>query len=375
MKRKMINNKKAIPWTFNMCLGLIPAILCMILSEFIPDRYALYSCAAAGLIYSFCSYFLSRKKIYNFIAYLTAGALCLLALSTLLPVNMFPRGTVPFTLELVIIMFTALLFYGQSILKRLFNKNKCAHCDDLINKSIDSCIVSARIIFIMGVLHFITVTLFMLVNYPLSQKSSTVLYQLLPPILFVICIGINQVGIYFANRIIDTEEEIPIVDEQGGILGKRFKLEAPVYKDAFINPVIRIAYIFDGMLYLCNRKSTSIADKNKIDIPLESYLQFGETLEEGVERLLLEAYPEGAEVNPRFSIKHHFKNGETNRLIYLYIAYITDDELLCNPYFQGGKLWTAQQIEQNLGKGYFSECFENEYEHLKTAVIIWEEFK
>lgn len=374
MKPKMINTKRAIPWAFNMSFGLISAILCMLLSEFIPDPYALYSCAAVSLTYSFASYYLSGKKVYNFIAYLTSGALCLLAFSTLLPIEMFPKGTIPFTLELVVIVFTFLLFYGQSILKKIFNKNNCSHCDNLVSKSLDLCIVSARIILIMGVLHFAAVTLFLLINHPLSQINATILYQILPAVIFVACIGINQVGIYFANRVINTEEEIPVVDEQGSIVGKRFKVEAPVYKDAYINPVIRIAYIYNGMLYLCHRENTSLLDKNKIDIPMETYLQFGETLEDGVNRLLAKAYPEGSPLTPRFSIKHHFKNEDTNRLIYLYIAYITDEELLCNPYYKGGKLWTFQQIEQNLGKEYFSECFENEYEHLKTAVSIWEAF-
>lgn len=361
---------------FNMSFGLIPAILCMILSEFMLDEYALYSCALFSIIYSFGLFYLSKKKIYNFILYIVTGSLCLLSLSTLLPVTMFPRGTIPFVIEIVIIMLTAILFYGQSALRKLFNKDGCPHCDDLITKSIDSSIVSARIIFIMGALHFITVTLFILIRHPLSQSTSLIIYQILPPVLFATSIGINQIGIYFANRIIETEEEIPIVNEQGSVVGKRFKVEAPVYKDAFINPVIRIAFIFDGMLFLCTRKNTCVTDKNKTDIPLETFLQFGESLEEGVYRLVKEAYPEDdAPVNPRFSIKHHFKSQNTNRLIYLYIAYITNDELLCNPYYKDGKLWTFQQIEHNLEKGYFSEYFESEYEHLKTSVGIWEEFK
>lgn len=371
----MIKNQKAIPWTLNMSTGLLPAILCMILSEFIPDGIALLSCAGLGIAASFGLFYLSRKRIYNFILFITTGALFLLGLFALLPGDLFPKGKLPFTLELVIIMLTAALFYGQTPVRRIFNKARCPHCDDLITKSLDSSIVSARIIFIMGLLHFIAVTLFMFIGYPLEKGTSLILFQILPPVLFFISIGINQVGIHFANRIIDTEEEIPVVNEQGEVIGKRFKVEAPTYKDTYINPVIRIAFVYDGMLFLCKRKPTSIADKNKTDIPLETYLQFGEKLDEGIERLLKEAYPEGTTIHPRFSIKHHFKSEDTNRLIYLYIAYLTDDKWLCNPYYHDGKLWTFSQIEHNLGKGFFSECFESEYEHLKTAVEIWETFK
>ena len=371
----MIKNKKAIPWTLNMSTGLLPAILCMILSEFIPDGAALLSCAALSLACSFGLYYLSRKRIYNFILFITTGALFLLGGLALLPGDLFPKGTLPFTLELVIIMLTAILFYGRNPVRRFFNKKNCPHCDDLISKSLDSSIVSARIIFIMGALHFIAVTLFMFIDYPIEKGTSLILFQMLPPILFFISIGINQVGIFFANRIIETEEEIPVVNEQGEVIGKRFKVEAPVYKDEYINPVVRIAFVYDGMLFLCKRKPTSIADKNKTDIPLETYLQYGETPDEGVGRLMNKPYPQGSPIHPRFSIKHHFKSENTNRLVYLYIAYIDDDKWLCNPFYRDGKLWTFTQIEHNLGKGFFSECFESEYEHLKSAVEIWEMFK
>jgi hypothetical protein len=86
-------------------------------------------------------------------------------------------------------------------------------------------------------------------------------------------------------------------------------------------------------------------------------------------------FPQEAELEPRFSIKYRFKNKDTNRLIYIYILYVDDDSLLYSPRFRDGKLWTFQQIETNLGKNFFGECFENEYDQLKQAALISEEFK
>ena len=148
-----------------------------------------------------------------------------------------------------------------------------------------------------------------------------------------------------------------------------------IYKNDFINPVIRIAFIHNGMLFLSKRKANCITESNKIDLPLEIYLRFGEKIDEGIKRLLHYPYPDGSTVHPRFGIKHLFKNEETNRLIYLHIAYIEDEKLLQSPFFQNGKLWTFQQIEHNLGKNFFSKCFEEEYLYLKESVKIWEEYK
>ena len=64
-----MRRRKAIPLAFNMSFGLIPVILCMLLSEFILDEHALYISSLVGLIYSFGSYYLSRKRIYNLYIY------------------------------------------------------------------------------------------------------------------------------------------------------------------------------------------------------------------------------------------------------------------------------------------------------------------
>ena len=106
------------------------------------------------------------------------------------------------------------------------------------------------------------------------------------------------------------------------------------------------------MLFLCDRPSTAILDKNKTDIPLECYLRFGESLSDGVNRLLTNAFPHAKEnIKPEFNIVYHFENEVTNRLIYLFIAEIKDDAILCTPRFKNSKLWSFKQIEENLGKG------------------------
>lgn len=307
--------------------------------------------------------------------YISTCILILLSLSALYSSSMFPKGTVPFTLEVMMFLLTAALFFGQDILKKIFNKSQCPHCDDLICKSLDSSIVSARVIAIMGTLHCLAITLFLIFTYPLTHTENLILFQILPPLLLILSVGINQIGISYANRIMSDEKEIPIVNEQGNVIGRRFKIEAPTYKNNYINPIIRIVFINNGMLFLAERKPDSIMDKDKTDVPLETYLHFGETLEQGVERLVHEAYPGEDPIQPRFSIKHRFKTQETDRLVYVYISYIEDESLLQSPYFKNGKLWTFQQIEQNLNKNYFSKCFEEEYEYLKETVKIWEEFK
>ena len=167
-----------------------------------------------------------------------------------------------------------------------------------------------------------------------------------------------------------------IVNTKGDVIGRSLAIEALNYKNAYINPVIRIAVSTHGMLFLCDRPMNAILDKGKTDIPMECYLRYGESLTEGVNRLVHNALPHATEdFKPEFNIVYHFENETTNRLIYLFIVDIKDDSILCTPRFKNSKLWSFKQIEENMGKGFFSSCFEDEYEHLKDVICIREKYK
>lgn len=342
-----MKRQKAIPAAFNMSFGLVPVILCMILSIFIQDEYALYFCTVLGLIGSFVSFYSSGKKIYNYILYFSTTVLALLSLFASLPVRMFPQGTVPFTAEIVIILIMVIFYYGKSFFRTAFSKGKSARQKDLIDKSIDSSTVSARITFLLGVLYLLIIGISYAVSYPFSGTTRFILLQILPPVLLTLSIGINQFGIHYANKMVKSEN----------------------------GPVIRIAFAYNGMLFLSSHTCDCGVEKTKIDLPLESRLNYGESPQQGAENLLARAYSEKIPLEPRFSIKYSQEPEGGSILVYLYIAYIEEESLLYNPYFKQGKLWTFSQIEANLGKNFFCDRFEYEYEHLKEAVTIWEEFK
>lgn len=239
----------------------------------------------------------------------------------------------------------------------------------------ESAIVSARVVLILGILHFAVISLTVLVAHPLTRTSILVLYHVLPPTIFILSILLNQIGIRYFNHVMAHTEYVPIVNTRGDVIGKSLAVEAINYKNAYINPVIRIAVSTHGMLFLCNRPQSCILDKGKVDIPMECYLRYGETLTAGANRLLSNAFPKASDLKPTFTISYHFENEQTNRLVYLFIVDMEDDSILCDPRFKGGKLWTFQQIEHNLGTHFFSECFELEYEHLKQVIGIREKYK
>ena len=370
-----MGNKGVLSSAFNMSLGFIPVIVSILLCEFITQDISIYIGTGIGLIYSYRS--LSRKgaRIPNFILYISTGILTLLTLASFIPGDFVPEGALPLTLEVSILIPMVILFlHRRKFISHYLRQN--AQCNRrLFAQGAESAIVSARVVLILGILHFAVISLTVLVAHPLTRTSILVLYHVLPPTIFILSILLNQIGIRYFNHVMAHTEYVPIVNTRGDVIGKSLAVEAINYKNAYINPVIRIAVSTHGMLFLCNRPQSCILDKGKEDIPMECYLRYGETLTAGANRLLSNAFPKASDLKPTFTISYHFENEQTNRLVYLFIVDMEDDSILCDPRFKGGKLWTFQQIEHNLGTHFFSECFELEYEHLKQVIGIREKYK
>lgn len=370
-----MDHKGTLSTTFNMSLGFIPVIISIILCEFITQDTAIYIGTGIGIAGIFLSHRRKGVLIPNFILYIATGMLALLSLAEFIPGDYVPTGALPLTLEVSILIPMLILYMHKKRFINHFIKQIGSCKKRLYAQGAEAAIVSARIALIFGTIHFIIISISIVFQGTSGKTSELILYKILPPTVFILSILLNQIAIRFFNHLMSHTEYVPIVNTKGDVIGKTPAIEAINYKNTYINPVIRIAVSTHGMLFLCDRPSTAILDKNKVDIPMECYLRFGESLIEGVNRLVNNALPQAQGIKPEFNIVYHFENEVTNRLIYLFIVDLQDDSVLCTPRFKNGKLWSFKQIEENLGKGFFSSCFEDEYEHLKNVICIREKYK
>ena len=370
-----MEHKGILSSAFNMSLGFIPVIISILLCELITQDTAIYIGTSIGIVGIYLSLKQKGILIPNFILYIATGMLALLSLAALIPGDHVPAGALPITLEVSILIPMLILYMHKKRFINHFLKQIDSCNKRLYAQGAEAAIVSARIALIFGALHFIIISIVVVSQDPLSKMSGLILYKILPPTVFILSIVFNQIAIHFFNHLMSHTEYVPIVNTKGDVIGKTPAIEAINYKNAYINPVIRIAVSTHGMLFLCDRPSTAILDKNKVDIPMECYLRYGESLTAGATRLMNNALPQVNDIKPEFNIAYHFENKVTNRLIYLFIVDLDNDSVLCTPRFKNSKLWSFKQIEENLGKGFFSSCFEDEYEHLKNVICIREKYK
>ncbi len=373
----MKNHIKNIPSLFviNGTIGVLPIIICMLLSEFISAAAAIYISFITAILALGVIYWIIGRGGSFLLLLMSAVLLLILGISTLIPSTHMPDRMLPFYAEIGLIIFVSVILYEKRKIKKLFLKKKSLHCNEDILFSINSGAIYSRIIQLLCTPHFIIASLIIIFASPLNKTVDLILLHILPPAILFIAIIASQIGLSILLSLSSKIEKVPVLNDKGEVVDKKYSFETFSYKNQYINPIIRIAIISKGMLFLSRRSEKLCFNPEKIDLPLECYLRYEEKIEDGVNRLMHAAFQPEFQSEPRFSIKYRFRNDETNRLIYLYILYVDDDSQLCSPQFIDGKLWTIQQIETNLEKNFFGECFETEYEQLKEAILISEEFK
>lgn len=358
-----------------MSLGFVPVIISIILCEFITQDISIYIGAGVGLLFSIYPARPKGTHIPQIILYCTTGMLLLLSVTTLFLANYCPHFMLPFTLEISAIIPPFIIYLNRRRLlgRQVSQAQKC--CKQLFAQGAEAAIVSARVILIISLLHFLIIFLAVLTSYPLGDTTCYILFYAAPPLVFILGILFNQLGIFYFNMVMNHTVFVPIVNTKGDVIGKAIASEAVNRKNSYINPVIRIAVASHGMLFLLPHPSCSVSEKGKLDLLMEGYLIYGETLEQGVHRILRQTLPAAPSDHLHFNLMYHFENEMTNRLVYLFTLDLDDDSLLCNKDFKGGKLWTFQQIGHNLGRNFFSDCLEYEFEHLKTIIYTREKYK
>jgi len=167
----------------------------------------------------------------------------------------------------------------------------------------------------------------------------------------------------------DAEEWLPMVDEEGRILGKALRSYCHNGSKT-LHPVVHL-HVLEGnhSLFLQKRAATKLVQPGKWDTAVGGHLAFGETIEES---LIREASEEiglvGFEAIP--ALKYLWNTEIESELVYSFITYKGKPEALSSEEIMEGKFWKIREIEQNLGKGVFTPNFEHEFLLLKRAGLL-----
>lgn len=349
----------------NPAFGLVPMLLFSILILHTDTRLA----AGVGLSLSLIGYFLVKKfsRLIYKISITTFIVTLLLSFSffnSLPLLNRFMITEIVFLISLILMRLSR----GRIVLRVGKGRNYI-----LKNYMKESFRVAFQTQYGLSI-HLLLVLVFYVTGSPEAVYVNSTTVLLLFQAILVAVIAIESVRLFILDKKLYKEEWLPVVTEKGDVTGRVAMSITKDMKNRFMHPVVRVALIYKGKIYLKERDHSRLLDPGKLDYPFEKYMQYNDEVDETL-RYSIRKECGNSNLPLRFLLKYTFENEITKRLIFLYVADIEDENIFNSLQLQGGKLWTVSQIEDNTGTDIYSECFELEFEYLKNTVLLAHRFR
>ena len=156
-------------------------------------------------------------------------------------------------------------------------------------------------------------------------------------------------------------EEFPIVDEMGNILGAITRGHA---HDGckILHPVVHL-HVFNskGELYLQHRPAWKDIQPDKWDTACGGHVDLGESVNQALHREVREEL--GITDFEPESLGHYvFESKREKELVYVHRCVYDGEVKPSQEELSGGRFWSKEEIKENIGKGVFTPNFENEYQ-------------
>ena len=156
-------------------------------------------------------------------------------------------------------------------------------------------------------------------------------------------------------------EQLPVVDESGNILGAVARDHAHD-GSKILHPVVHL-HVFNsrGDLYLQRRPDWKDIQPGKWDTAVGGHIDLGENVERALQREVGEEL--GITDFTPESLGHYvFESQRERELVYVHRCVYDGAIRPSAQELNGGRFWSAAEIEANTGKGVFTPNFESEYQ-------------
>ncbi len=358
----MVNNqylsflKKLLP-------GLLPIIIFILADEIWGTKIGLVVAIASGVIELAITYF-REKRFDRFILFDTALLVIMGGISILLDNDIFFKLK-PAFINLIFCLVLGLSAFSEKNLLLLYSQR---YFKDITLGPEQQQAMQKMIRLMFWFMSVYT----LLVVYSAIYMSKEA-WAFISGGLFYILFGVLIVWQFISNRIknnkLSTEEWLPLVDEDGKIIGKapRSAVHAGPGK---LHPVIHLHVInHKGEIFLQKRAADKLVQPGKWDTAVGGHISFGETIEQSLER---EAFEEiGLRDFKAQPVAHYRWETEIESELSFSFYTINDGPFNFNPdEVEDGRFWTLREIESSLGKNIFTQNFEKEFGILKSTIFL-----
>lgn len=354
----------------NSVIGLLPFVLYLILhsSVRIQEQYTLMISLAIAIIAEVVFRGFSKSRIFSITFYVSTLSLAFTLVFWLFTHNDIddPNAYSSFCEISIVCMLIAVRVSKTFIASNFFRKK------GLVQKTfLNEFYHIASLLQYTLTIHIFFVLIYENIKVTISDNTTSdmIVFVILP------IVGILAIGIYQITRIgnlvakLKKEEWLPIVTEKGEVTGKIAKSISLKMKNKFLHPIVRVALVSNGKLFLQERSSNDMLSPRKLDHPFEKYMLFNHEINLAARNSVKQMMRTEFDSPLKFLLKYVFENNDTKRLTFLFIIKVDDEYSIKRTEHMNGKFWSIKQIEDGFADEIFSEPFELEFEYLKNMVL------
>ena len=163
------------------------------------------------------------------------------------------------------------------------------------------------------------------------------------------------------------EEWLPLVAADGKILDAAPRSMVHRGKERWLHPVVHVQLLRQGGLWLQKRPAHKLVQPGKWDTAVGGHVAAGESLEKSLQRETSEEIGVAlAEV--QHLGRYEWQSELERELVY---TFVLKHEGPLRPHpeeLDGGRVWSFDEIEAQLGKDVFTPNFEYEYQRYRTVL-------
>jgi len=339
--------------------GMLPILIFIIADEIWGTTIGIYIAVTVGII-QLALVGIKEKRIEKFVLMDTALILAMSGISILLHDDIFFKLK-PAIIEIILAAVLGIsAFSSNNLLMKMSERYmKDVRIQDA---QIQQMKQQVQELFYILLIHII------LVVYSAYQLSNEA-WAFISTGLFYIILGLYFVFVFIRQGLKNKRTEwLPVVDEEGHIIGKATREECHRNPD-LIYPVIRMHLINSSRQVLLQKRSLkSDIEAGKWDAAVAGHVHFNENIEQAVFREAMEEInfkPQQIELIER----RIFRASTSTALMFVFITK-TDQQITANTNeVESVRFYTLKQVLELKSKGLISEGLEQEIELLKKILM------
>ena len=216
-----MSHQRILSSRFNMSLGFIPVIISIILCEFITQDMSIYIGAGVGLLFSIYSVRHRGTHVPQNHTLLYYRNVTAVIGNNLFLVNYCPRFMLPFTLEISAIIPPFIIYLNRRRFLDYHMSQDTEMLQATFAQGAEAAIVSARVILIISLLHFLNYLLGGSGQLPFGRHyPPTFCFMWSPPLVFISGITVQSVRHFLFQYSDEPHGFVPIVNTKGDVMGK-----------------------------------------------------------------------------------------------------------------------------------------------------------